>query len=241
MKKSQIKKLRKTIKSRQNKPSFFGYVISKLKTYLFTGILVTAPVTITFYMAYELFIWMDKWTRSLIPPQVVAHEFVPYIPGIGVIILIAGLIVIGMFTTGFIGGFFVRLGDYIVSKMPLISSIYSLLKQLFETIFSQKSKSFKEAVLLEYPRKGIWIIGFLAGETTGELAHKLHNQKMLSVFVPTTPNPTSGFLIIVPAEDVIKLKMSVEDALKYVVSCGIVVPDDEKKVLLHKPLDKRLK
>ena len=84
MKKAQIKKLRQTVKNRQKKPGFFGYVISKLKTYLFTGILVTMPVTITFYMAYELFVWMDKWTRSLIPPQVAAHEFVPYIPGIGV-------------------------------------------------------------------------------------------------------------------------------------------------------------
>lgn len=88
-------------------------------------------------MAYELFVWMDKWTRSLIPPQVAAHEFVPYIPGIGVVMLIIVLILIGMFTTGFIGRFFVRLGDFIVSKMPLISSIYSLLKQLFETVFSQ--------------------------------------------------------------------------------------------------------
>ena len=155
MKKAQIRKLRQTVKNRQKKPGFFGYVISKLKTYLFTGILVTMPVTITFYMAYELFVWMDKWTRSLIPPQVAAHEFVPYIPGIGVVMLIVVLILIGMFTTGFIGRFFVRLGDFIVSKMPLISSIYSLLKQLFETVFSQKSKSLKEAVLLENPRKGI--------------------------------------------------------------------------------------
>ena len=85
MKKAQIRKLRQTVKNRQKKPGFFGYVISKLKTYLFTGILVTMPVTITFYMAYELFVWMDKWTRSLIPPQVAAHEFVPYIPGIGVV------------------------------------------------------------------------------------------------------------------------------------------------------------
>ena len=233
MKKNKIRKLRKTIEKQKQKqkPSFFGYVISKLKTYLFTGILVTTPVSITFYMSYELFMWIDKLSRSLIPPKVVAKEIIPYIPGIGVAILIAVLIVIGMFTTGFIGKFFVRLGDFIVSKIPLISSIYSLLKQLFETVLSPKSQSFKEAVLLEYPRKGIWIIGFLAAQTTGELAHKLPKMKMLSVFIPTTPNPTSGFLIIVPETDVIRLKMSVEDALKYVVSCGIVLPEEEKKKL----------
>ena len=119
MKKAQIRKLRQTVKNRQKKPGFFGYVISKLKTYLFTGILVTMPVTITFYMAYELFVWMDKWTRSLIPPQVAAHEFVPYIPGIGVVMLIIVLILIGMFTTGFIGRFFVRLGDFIAARVVI--------------------------------------------------------------------------------------------------------------------------
>lgn len=229
MKKKHIKKLRKVIEEKQKKPSFFGYVVSKLKTYLFTGILVTAPVAITFYMAYELFLWTDKWSRSLIPPKMSAHSFIPYIPGVGVVMLILVLILIGMFTTGFIGKFFVRLGDFIVSKMPLVSSIYSLLKQLFETIFSPKSQSFKEAVLLEYPRKGLWIIGFLAGETSREL-QGIFTQEMVSVFVPTTPNPTSGFLIMVPQKDIIKLEMSVEDALKYTVSCGIVTPENEKKL-----------
>ncbi len=234
MKKRHIKKLRKTIEAQRKKPSFFGFVISKLKAYLFTGILVTAPVTMTFYVAYEIFVWVDKWSRALIPPKVAAHDIIPYIPGIGIILLLAVLIAIGMFTTGFIGNFFVRLGDFLVSKMPLVSSIYSLLKQLFETVLSPKSQSFKEAVLLEYPRKGIWIIGFLAGRTSGELEHKLPERNMLSIFIPTTPNPTSGFLIMVPERDIMRLKMSVEDALKYVVSCGIVVPEDEKNKLTFK-------
>ena len=177
--------------------SFFKLVLTKLKTYLFTGILVTAPVTITFYMAYELFIWMDRWTRSLIPPQMATQGLLYYIPGFGVVVLISALIVIGVFTTGFIGNFFVKLGDFIVSKMPLVSSIYSLLKQLFETILSPKSQSFKEAVLVQYPRNGIWIIGFLAGTATEELQQKTPlEEKMLSIFIPTTPNPTSGFLIL---------------------------------------------
>lgn len=213
----------------KNNTNFFGFVISKLKTYLFTGILVTAPVLITFYMAYELFLWTDKWSKSLIPPQMAGKSLLYYIPGIGVAMLILALILIGMFTTGFIGKFFVRLGDFIVSKMPLISSIYSLLKQLFETVLSPKSQSFKEAVLIEYPRKGIWIIGFLAGQSSSELQQKTPTKdKMLSIFVPTTPNPTSGFLVLVPQTEVIKLDMSVEDALKYVVSCGIVSPEEVK-------------
>ena len=210
-----------------NNANFFGFVVSKLKTYLFTGILVTAPVLITFYMAYEFFLWIDKWSRSLLPPRMADETLLYYIPGIGVAILVLALILIGMFTTGFIGKFFVRLGDFIVSKMPLISSIYSLLKQLFETVLSQKSQSFKEAVLVEYPRKGIWIVGFLAGQSSLELQEKTPiNDQLVSVFIPTTPNPTSGFLILVPQKEVIKLDMSVEDALKYVVSCGIVAPEE---------------
>ena len=232
MKKKHIKKLRQTIIEKK-RPNFFGFVISKLKTYLFTGILVTTPVSITFYMAYELFMWIDKLSRSLIPPQFAAQSIIPYIPGIGVAVLIGALIVIGMFTTGFIGNFFVRLGDFIVSKIPLISSVYSLLKQLFETVLSPKSQSFKEAVLVEYPRKGIWIIGFLAGEPSKEVS-EIVPDKLLSIFIPTTPNPTSGFLIMVPEKDVIKLQMSVEDALKYVVSCGIVAPEEQKNKLLRK-------
>lgn len=222
--------MKKTSLKRTNKQSvnFFGFVISKLKTYLFTGILVTAPIAITFYMAYEVFLWTDKWSRSLFAHQMTQYSFLPYIPGFGVIMLVAALIIIGMFTTGFIGKFFVRLGDYIVSKMPLVSSVYSLLKQLFETVLSPKSQSFKEAVLIEYPRKGIWIIGFLATETKGELKQKLPHKKMLAVFVPTTPNPTSGFLVMLPEDEVIRLDMSVEDALKYTVSCGIVTPEKEK-------------
>lgn len=236
MKQSDIQKLRKIVEERRH-PNFFGYVISKLKTYLFTGILVTTPVSITFYMAYELFMWTDKLSRSLLPPKFASHGLVPYIPGLGVIILIGALIIIGMFTTGFIGRFFVRLGDFIVSKIPLISSLYSLLKQLFESVLSPKSQSFKEAVLLEYPRKGIWIIGFLAAETSGEISQKLPGEKMLSVFIPTTPNPTSGFLILVPEKDIIKLNMHVEDALKYVVSCGIVMPKEKKKRPAYKNID----
>ena len=109
--------------------------------------------------------------------------------------------------------------------MPVISSIYSLLKQIFETFLSQKSRSFNEVVLVEYPRKGLWSIAFVSNTETGGEIDANTKQKTLSIFVPTTPNPTSGFLIFVPENDVIKLNMSVEDGIKYVISCGIVTPD----------------
>lgn len=219
-----IKKIRE-----EKKVGLFSRLMSKLKAYLFTGILVTAPVTITFYMVYKLIVFIDISITSLLPENINLGDFFPFnVPGIGLVVLIIGLIVIGMFTTGYIGNLFVRLGEYIVSKMPFISSVYSLLKQVFETFFSNKKQSFNQVVLLEYPRKGIWILGFVSAKTSGETVEKLQTD-MLNVFIPTTPNPTSGFLIFVPETDVIKMDMSVEEGLKFVISCGIVTPDMVKK------------
>ena len=136
---------------------------------------------------------------------------------------------IGMFAAGFVGDFFVRLGEWVVRKIPLISSIYSLLKKVFETFLSNKSSAFKKVVLLEYPRKGIWILGLVSTDTEGEVKDILKTD-MLNVFIPTTPNPTSGFLIFVPVKDVIFLDMSVEEALKFIISGGIVSPEKMKKI-----------
>ena len=208
----------------------------KLRAYFFTGILVTAPVSITFYMAYKIIIWIDSGVERLLPPQIREYyDDIPFtLPGLGVLLLIVVLIVVGMFAAGFVGGFFVRLGDWIVKKMPVVSSIYSLLKQVFETLFSKQNKSFRQVVLLEYPRKGIWILGFVSGNTEGEIKSKTEKE-MVNIFIPTTPNPTSGFLIFVPKEDIILLNMSVEEGLKFVVSCGIVVPDDKREKLSVSP------
>lgn len=198
----------------------------KLKNYFLTGVIVVAPVAITAYMSYHLVVWINEVTSRLIPQQWRIGDFVPYaVPGLGLILLIVILIFIGMFTTGWAGKFFVRLWEKIIRKMPVVSSFYSLMKQIFETFLSQKSRSFSEVVLVQYPRAGLWTIAFVSkDETQGEIADKT-GQDLMSVYVPTTPNPTSGFLIFVPQNDVIKLDMSVEDGIKYVLSCGIVTPE----------------
>jgi len=216
-------------KSAEQKSSLIGRFFSKLKTYLFTGILVTAPVGMTFYIAYNLIIYIDKWSNAIVPPKFRFSEYLGVeVPGLGVAVIVTALVLIGMFTTGYVGRFFVRLGERIVSKMPFISSIYNLLKQVFETFFSGKKQSFNQVVLLEYPRKGVWVIGFVSAKTGGEIGKKIKG-KVLNVFVPTTPNPTSGFLIFVKEEEVIKLDMSVEEGLKLVISCGIVTPEKPEK------------
>jgi len=220
---------------KEKKPSLIARFFSRLKTYLFTGILVTAPIGMTFYIAFKLIVYIDKWSNAIVPPKFRFSEYLKIeVPGLGVAVIITALILIGMFTTGYVGRFFVKLGEKILSKMPFISSVYNLLKQVFETFFSGKKQSFNQVVLLEYPRKGIWVLGFVSAKTGGEIGKKI-NDKILNVFVPTTPNPTSGFLIFVPEKDVIKLKMSVEDGLKLVISCGIVTPEnlpsEEKKAI----------
>lgn len=203
---------------------------AKLRAYFFTGVLVTAPVAMTFYVAYKIIFWVDSVVGKFLPPRFREYyDTLPFtIPGLGIIVLIAAMTFIGMFAAGFIGKFFIRLGDWIVKKIPLISTIYSLLKKVFETFLSDSTSAFSKVVLLEYPRKGIWILGLVSTDTEGEVKRVL-NQDMINVFVPTTPNPTSGFLVFMPREDVIFLDMSVEEALKFVVSGGIVSPEEAEQ------------
>ncbi len=216
-----IKKLRL-----EREKAVFMKLGGKLKAYFFTGILVTAPVMITFFVAYKLIVFVDVSVNKLLPPQFALNNYLPFtIPGLGIIILVVALILIGMFAAGFLGRFFLRLGEWIVYKVPFISSVYSLLKQIFETFLSSKSDAFKKVVLLEYPRKGIWILGFVSTDTEGEVKD-IVKKDMVNVFIPTTPNPTSGFLIFVPREDVVELEMSVEDGIKFVISGGIVSPEE---------------
>ena len=204
---------------------------AKISAYLFTGILVTAPVAITFYMAYKFIFWVDRLVGQMMPPKLQAYviDILPFtVPGLGLIILIVVLIVVGMFAAGFMGKFFMRLGEWIVYKLPLISSVYSLLKQVFETFLSTKTQAFNKVVLLEYPRKGIWILGLVSSETKGEVK-KLLKEEMLNVFIPTTPNPTSGFLIFVPKSETIELDMTVEEGIKFIISGGLVEPENLKQ------------
>jgi uncharacterized membrane protein len=201
---------------------------AKIRAYFFTGILVTAPVAMTFYLAYKLIAWVDILVGKMLPPKFLPDTYLPFtIPGLGFVILVGLLILIGMFATGFLGKFFLKLGEWIVYKLPFISSVYSLIKQVFSTFLSNKNNAFNKVVMLEYPRKGLWILGLVSTATEGEIKEKLP-EEMLNVFIPTTPNPTSGFLIFVPKSEVIEMDMSVEEAIKFVISGGIVNPEEEE-------------
>ncbi len=149
------------------------------------------------------------------------------IPGLGLLVVFLGLIVIGALTAGFVGRLVVRTSERILNGMPVVRSVYGAVKQILETVLAQRATAFRQVVLVEYPRRGIWAVGFVSGPTRGEVARKLE-QPLVNVFLPTTPNPTSGFLLFVPAEDVRVLDMSIEEGIKLVVSGGIVTPSDNK-------------
>jgi uncharacterized membrane protein len=198
---------------------------SRLRSYFLAGILVTAPLGITVYLGVVFIRFIDNSVIPLIPPS-----FLPYpIPGLGLIILAIVLTLIGALTTGLFGRWLVRTGERILNRMPVVRSVYGAIKQIFETVLAQKSNAFREAVLVEFPRRDAWTVGFITAQTQGEVARKLadHNPSLVTVYVPTTPNVTGGYMIFVPRAEVIPLNMSVEDAWKLIISVGIVMPSEK--------------
>lgn len=202
-----------------------------LKTYFFTGIIVTAPIAITIYLAVNLISYIDKIVTNLIPEAYNPNAYLPYgIPGIGILFFLVFFTVVGMLTANFIGQAFVRLGYNIINRMPLISGVYNAIRKIFETLLSSdKNKAFRQAVLVEYPRRDCWTIAFLTGPVAEDVKKHFKGKNMVSLYVPTTPNPTSGFFLYVEKKDTILLDISVEDALKMILSTGIVTPSQKKK------------
>ncbi len=207
------------------KPAF----MTRMRNYFLTGLLVTAPPALTIYLAVLLVGFIDNKVRYLIPDEYNPEQYLPFaIPGAGVVFVVAVMIVIGAFTTGYLGRLLVRVWERMWEKMPFVSGIYSTFKQLFETVFSQKSNAFRQVVMVEFPHRDAWTIAFVTADTPEEVTHAVGKDDLVTVYVPTTPNPTSGYLIMVPRQDVKPLDMSVEDGLKTVISLGIVT---KKKTL----------
>ncbi len=207
----------------------FLTVGSRLRAYFLAGILVTAPISITLYLAYLLFRAVDGAVRGLLVSIGIPTDtgLLIGIPGIGLIILLVGLTLVGWLTAGFLGRLFLRVSEGILARIPAVRSLYGAVKQILETVLANQSSAFREVVLVEYPRRGMWVIGFITGATEGEVQN-LTEDDLINIFVPTTPNPTSGFLIFVPKGDITVLDMSVEEGIKMVVSAGIVTPPDKR-------------
>jgi uncharacterized membrane protein len=201
-------------------------LMGRLRNYFFAGILVTAPISITIYLSWLFINFVDRTVTPIIPEKYNPETYLPFgIPGLGLIIAAVALTLVGALTAGYFGRLFVRMSERVLARMPVVRSIYGALKQIFETVLARQSDAFRQVVLIEYPRRGIWAIGFLTGVTEGEV-QRLTEEQMLNIFLPTTPNPTSGFLLFLPREEVVFLDMSVEEGIKMVVSAGIVTPQE---------------
>ncbi|MEL6449760.1 MAG: DUF502 domain-containing protein [Pseudomonadota bacterium] len=226
-------------------------LFSRLRASFLTGIVVIAPVGLTIWLIWTVIGWVDGFVWPLVPTAWQPDSIVNYwignprfvedptgvrvpnpdwirvnVRGVGVIVFLLFTIFVGWIAKGYIGRSLIRWAESLVERTPVVRSIYSGIKQISETVFAQSERSFEKACLIEYPRKGIWAIGFISTMARGEVSERAGNTgALLSVFVPTTPNPTSGFLLFFPAEDVIELDMSVEDAAKLVISAGLVYPN----------------
>lgn len=218
-------------------------LFSALRASFLTGLVVIAPVGLTIWLIWSVVGWIDGLVLPLVPgsykPDKVLQNLLGLDPeiqidirGIGVVIFLMFTIVVGWMAKGLLGRSFIRFAESLVERTPVVRSIYSGIKQISETVFAQSERSFEQACLIEYPRRGIWAIGFVSTSTKGEIAERANEaHPMVSVFVPTTPNPTSGFLLFFPADDVIMLDMSVEDAAKLVISAGLVYPNGKDPTL----------
>jgi len=199
-----------------------------LRGYFLAGVLVTAPIGITFYLAWLFVNWVDSQITPLIPHAYRPETYLPFgIPGLGLLIVVIGLTLIGVLTAGLLGRFLVTTAERVLARMPVIRSFYAATKQVFETVLKNQSNAFRQVVLFEYPRRGSWALGFITGTTEGEI-QSLTEDDVVNVFLPTTPNPTSGYLLFLPRRELVVLSMSVEEGIKMVVSGGIVTPPDRR-------------
>ncbi|MDX5332895.1 MAG: DUF502 domain-containing protein [Gammaproteobacteria bacterium] len=200
-----------------------------MKRYLIAGLLVWVPLGITFLVIRALVGVMDR-TLLLLPPDWRPEALLGFpVPGLGIVLSILVVLVTGMVVANLLGRKLVEGWESLLNRIPLVRSIYSAVKQILETIFVAGGKSFRKVLMVEYPRRGLWTLAFQTGSGTEEV-HDKAGHRLMTVFVPTTPNPTSGFIILVPEEDIIELDMSVEDGLKLIMSLGVVAPPTRAKV-----------
>ena len=197
--------------------------LAALRRYLITGLVVWVPLVITFFVLKFLVDLMDN-SLLLLPPAWRPEALFGFkIPGLGVVLAAVIVLLTGLVTANLVGRKLVELWEGIVQHIPLVRTIYSAVKQVMETLLGNGGDSFRKVLMIEYPRKGLWTLAFQTGIGVGEMQHRTHRE-VLTVFVPTTPNPTSGFIILVPRDDVVELDMTVEDGLKLVMSLGVVTP-----------------
>jgi uncharacterized membrane protein len=198
-------------------------LLKTLRRHLVAGLILWIPLLITFLIIRFLIRFVDR-TFLLLPPSWRPEALLGFnIPGLGIILAVGILLLTGMFAANLLGRRLVDIGDRIVTRIPLVSGIYSGAKQVAETLFADSSTAFKRVLLIEYPRRGVWSMCFQTSESVGEIQHRT-TEDVVCVFVPTTPNPTSGFLLFVPRQELVALDMRVDEGLRMIISLGVAVP-----------------
>lgn len=211
--------------------SFHRGLLARLRAYLFAGILLTAPIAITIYIVWLVVTFVDRTVTRLLPPVYNPNHYLPFdVPGLGLVVVGTVLIVVGWLAAGMLGRLFVRVSEGVLNRMPVVRSVYSAVKQIFETILAQRANAFRKVVLVQFPSKGLWRIGFVTGQIPGNV-QDVAPGGVVNVFIPNSPNVTAGFLVLIPPKDIVECDLTPEEGLKLIVSGGIagrvVRPPDE--------------
>lgn len=206
------------------KKTFLG----ALRTYFLTGLVVTGPIGLTFLLISWFIDLLDSWFKPLLPARFQPEQYLPFdIPGVGLFVALLIIFIVGGLTANLFGRTLVSYGDRLISQMPGIGTIYNALRQIFKAAVNGSERAFSQVVLFEYPRKGIWVIGFVTNDITGQIADEVKGETV-SIFLPTTPNPTSGFLLFLPKKDIKILDMTVEEGARLVISGGLSLENTEE-------------
>lgn len=208
-------------RGRRPKPGF----LQNARANFLTGLVVVLPIVLTIWLTWTFVTWVDTTVVPWVPRAYRPSTYIEWdIPGFGVVIFVIFTTIVGYFAKRVFGMQLIRMGESILGRMPIVRSIYNAVKQIVETVFAQSATTFRQACLVEYPRRDLWAIAFIATDAKGEVHNKTGTEEMYAIFLPSTPNPTTGFLMFVPKKDVILLDMSIEEAAKLIISAGLVVP-----------------
>ena len=206
-----------------------SHILSRLRGYFLTGLIIVGPVAITVYVVWWFINLVDGWVKPLIPDAYLPDNFLPFnVPGVGLVVGILMLMVVGALAANLFGRTVVSYGVMMLDRMPVVRGVYRLLKQIFTTVFSKTGTGFKRVGLIEFPRRGLYAIVFISGDPPAEIKDQLSNGELMTVFMPNAPNPTTGFVLFMPAKDVILLDMAIDDGVKLVISAGLVAPKQDK-------------
>jgi uncharacterized membrane protein len=204
------------------RPSFGA----RIRAWFFTGLIIAGPLAVTAWLVWWFIDTVDNWVKPLMPPALSPDTYLSvHIPGLGVVVAFIGLTLLGFLAANLAGRTLIKIGESILDRMPVVRGLYKSVKQIFETIFSQSGTSFRRVGLVEFPSKGMWTIVFISAPPSGTVVNALPSGEHISVFLPCTPNPTTGFYFFLPVSDVIEIPMSPDDAAKLIMSAGLIQPE----------------